>query len=90
MKIKEIDRTGNIAWSPASISPVYLAVGTAAQQLDSSFSSNAALELYSFSVNDPGMEMPLKSSLNCLHRYPVIQSFTFEFFYMLKLLTFII
>ena len=37
MKIKEIDRTANVAWSPASQHPIYLAAGTAAQQLDATF-----------------------------------------------------
>jgi len=37
MKLKEIDRTANIAWSPASQHPIYLAAGTAAQQLDATF-----------------------------------------------------
>ena len=37
MKVKEIARTANIAWSPASHHPIYLAAGTAAQQLDATF-----------------------------------------------------
>jgi len=37
MKLKEIKRTANVAWSPASHYPVYLAAGTAAQQLDATF-----------------------------------------------------
>jgi len=37
MKLKEIDRTANVAWSPASQHPIYLAAGTAAQQLDATF-----------------------------------------------------
>ncbi len=37
MKVKEIERTGNAAWSAAAQYPIYLAVGTAAQQLDASF-----------------------------------------------------
>ena len=37
MKLKEIDRTANITWSPAEQYPVYLAAGTAAQQLDATF-----------------------------------------------------
>jgi len=37
MKLKEIDRTANVAWSPASQHPIYLASGTAAQQLDATF-----------------------------------------------------
>ena len=37
MKLKEIERTANVAWSPAKQHPVYLAAGTAAQQLDATF-----------------------------------------------------
>lgn len=37
MKVKEIERTANVAWSPASQYPVYLVAGTAAQQLDATF-----------------------------------------------------
>ena len=37
MKVKEVNRTANIAWSPAPQYPIYLAAGTAAQQLDATF-----------------------------------------------------
>jgi protein transport protein SEC31 len=37
MKVKEIERTANIAWSPADQHPIYVAAGTAAQQLDATF-----------------------------------------------------
>lgn len=37
MKVKEITRTANISWSPASLHPIYMAAGTAAQQLDATF-----------------------------------------------------
>ena len=37
MKVKEIELTANIAWSPAGQHPIYLAAGTAAQQLDATF-----------------------------------------------------
>ena len=46
MKVKEVDRTANIAWSPQTQVPIYLAAGTAAQQLDASFSTNSNLEIY--------------------------------------------
>ena len=36
-KIKQVERTANIAWSPAKQHPIYLAAGTAAQQLDATF-----------------------------------------------------
>ena len=37
MKVKDVTRTANIAWSPAPQYPIYLAAGTAAQQLDATF-----------------------------------------------------
>ena len=37
MKIKEINRTANLAWSPKQQYPIYLVAGTAAQQLDAPF-----------------------------------------------------
>ena len=44
MKLKEIDRTVHVAWSPTKIddgeiNANYLVAGTAAQQLDASFRS---------------------------------------------------
>lgn len=37
MKVKEIGRTANIAWSPHQQHPIYMVAGTAAQQLDATF-----------------------------------------------------
>jgi len=68
MKIKEIDRTASVAWSPAKLDNIYLAAGTAAQQLDSSFSTNAALELYQLNVNEPGLDVPVKATYACENR----------------------
>lgn len=63
MKIKQIDETAHIAWSPASQHPIYLAAGTAAQQLDASFSTTAKLDLYSLDLGEPGLNMGLKTSI---------------------------
>lgn len=63
MKIKEIDRTANITWSPAAHHPIYLAAGTAAQQLDATFSTTASLEIYSLNLTEPGLDMSLKGSV---------------------------
>lgn len=41
MKVKDIERTANVAWSPKNQHPIYLAAGTAASQLDASFNTNA-------------------------------------------------
>jgi protein transport protein SEC31 len=63
MKLKEVDRTGNVAWSPAGRHPIQLAVGTAAQQLDATFSTTALLELYSLNLGEPSHEMEVAGSL---------------------------
>jgi len=69
MKVKEVDRTANIAWSPQSQVPIYLAAGTAAQQLDASFSTNSNLEIYGLNLSESGHDMP------CLASLPVDQRF---------------
>lgn len=63
MKVKEIERTVNVSWSPAAQHPVLLAAGTAAQQLDASFSTTAALEIYSLNLTEPGLDMELRTSV---------------------------
>lgn len=62
MKIKELQKTVNIAWSPAQLQPLYLAAGTAAQQIDTSLNSNSTLELYEIDLADPGYDLVLKAS----------------------------
>ena len=42
MKVKEISRTANVAWSPSALQSIHLACGTVAQQLDATFRSVAA------------------------------------------------
>lgn len=64
MKIKELQKTVNIAWSPVQLNQLYLAAGTAAQQIDTSLSSNSTLELYQIDLNDPGYDLVLKASQN--------------------------
>lgn len=61
MKIKELQKTVNVAWSPAGQSPIYLAAGSAAQQLlDTSFaSSNPSLELYALNLADQCYDLEL-------------------------------
>lgn len=68
MKVKDLERTANVAWSPENSYPIHLAAGTAAQQLDASFNTNAALEVYSLNLTDPGFDMELKSSTATEHR----------------------
>lgn len=69
MKIKEIDRTANIAWSPANHHPIYLVAGTAAQQLDATFSTTAALEIYDLNLSEPDLDMELKGSIVSEYRF---------------------
>eukprot|EP00800_Vazella_pourtalesii_P015983 TRINITY_DN4468_c1_g1_i2.p1 TRINITY_DN4468_c1_g1~~TRINITY_DN4468_c1_g1_i2.p1 ORF type:complete len:107 (+),score=16.45 TRINITY_DN4468_c1_g1_i2:135-455(+) len=47
MKVKEVDRSANISWSPSSCQRTYLAAATLAQQLDDTFSTSSQLELFS-------------------------------------------
>uniref|UniRef100_UPI00358F4E5C protein transport protein Sec31A isoform X2 n=1 Tax=Myxine glutinosa TaxID=7769 RepID=UPI00358F4E5C len=69
MKLKEIERTAHQAWSPAEQHPIYLAAGTSAQQLDATFSTNAALEIFELDLSDPGFEMKLRGSIKTANRY---------------------
>eukprot|EP00794_Sanderia_malayensis_P012918 gene12918-14250_t len=67
-KIKEVNRTANIAWSPANQHPIYLAAGTAAQQLDATFSTTAELEIFHVDFGSKDLEMPIAGSLQCNQR----------------------
>lgn len=69
MKIKELQKTVNISWSPAQLNQMYLAAGTAAQQIDMSSSSNATIELYEIDVTDPSYDLVLKASQSSRYRY---------------------
>lgn len=68
MKIKELQKTVNIAWSPAQLSQLYLVAGTAAQQIDTSLNSNSTLELYEIDLSDPGYDLNLKASQSSPYR----------------------
>ncbi|XP_048419476.1 protein transport protein Sec31A [Stegostoma tigrinum] len=69
MKLKEIARTAIQSWSPASHHPLYLATGTSAQQLDATFSTNAALEIYELDFSDPSLDAKLRGSLPATSRF---------------------
>lgn len=69
MKLKEIERTAVQSWSPASHHPLYLATGTSAQQLDATFSTNAALEIYEIDFSDPSLDVKLRGSLPATTRF---------------------
>lgn len=71
MKIKELQKTVNVAWSPQQQSAVMLAAGSAAQQvLDTSFNSTSpVLELYSLNLADPGYDLSLVGVQTSNHKF---------------------
>lgn len=69
MKLKEIERTANVAWSPSQQYPVYLACGTAAQQLDATFSTKSVLEVFRFNPEEISSECELVSAVETDHRF---------------------
>ncbi|KAL7047018.1 hypothetical protein ACKWTF_002766 [Chironomus riparius] len=71
MKIKELQKSVNVAWSPESQDRILLAAGSAAQQLlDTSFnSSNPLLELYSLNLSDTSYDLELVGSQQSDHKF---------------------
>ncbi|KAJ1529899.1 hypothetical protein ONE63_006629 [Megalurothrips usitatus] len=69
MKVKELDKTVNVAWSPQAQHPIFLAAGTAAQQLDASFSTSSSLEIHALNLGEPGLEMQLVASAPSEQRF---------------------
>ncbi|KAK2098826.1 Protein transport protein Sec31B [Saguinus oedipus] len=69
MKLKELERPAVQVWSPASKYPLYLATGTSAQQLDSSFSTNGALEIFEVDFRDPSLDLKRKGVLSASSRF---------------------
>lgn len=69
MKVKDLERTANVAWSPASQNTIYLSAGTAAQQLDATFNTSALLEIYSLNLTDPSLDLELKTSIPTEDRF---------------------
>lgn len=67
MKVKELQKTVNVAWSPDKVLPIYLATGSAAQQLDSN--GNSVLEIYATNLNEPGYDLELKASVPSQYRF---------------------
>lgn len=68
MKVKELQKMVNVAWSPPAQHPILLAAGTAAQQLDASFSTQSTLDLYALNLQQPGYDMELRTSVQSNHR----------------------
>ncbi|XP_063973908.1 protein transport protein Sec31A isoform X1 [Diachasmimorpha longicaudata] len=69
MKVKELLKTVNVAWSPPAQHPIMLAAGTSAQQLDASFNTSASLDLYLLGLQTPGYDMELRASVPSDHRF---------------------
>lgn len=71
MKIKELQKSVNVAWSPEKQQQVLLAAGSAAQQLlDTSFnSSNPTLELYSLNLSDSSYDLELVGVQKSQHKF---------------------
>jgi len=69
MKVKELELTANVCWSPKGLDTVLLAAGTAAQQLDATFSTSATLDIYSLDLGESGHQMPKVCSAPVDHRY---------------------
>ncbi|XP_070494385.1 protein transport protein Sec31A isoform X3 [Chironomus tepperi] len=71
MKIKELQKSVNVAWSPETQDRILLAAGSAAQQLlDTSFnSSNPLLELYSLNLSDTSYDLELVGSQQSDHKF---------------------
>uniref|UniRef100_A0AAR2JHJ1 Protein transport protein Sec31A n=1 Tax=Pygocentrus nattereri TaxID=42514 RepID=A0AAR2JHJ1_PYGNA len=78
MRVKEILRTATQAWSPAAHHPAYLALGTSAQQLDASFNTTAALEIFEMDFADTSMDMKLRGSLSTTNRFHSLIWVTFD------------
>lgn len=71
MKIKELQKSVNVAWSPQQQCPIFLAAATAAQQLlDTSLNSTSpSLELYSLNLTDPGYDLELVGVQQSEHKF---------------------
>lgn len=69
MKLKEINITASIAWSPGTVNPSYLACGTSAQQLDSSFSSNSQLQIYDLDLSNAVLDAKVVASIDTPARF---------------------
>lgn len=67
MRIKGIDRTSTIAWSPGQQLP-FLAMGTVAGALDASFSTKTELELFDLNLEGHGRQLRSLGSISVATR----------------------
>ena len=59
MKLRKIDRTSTVAWSPGQHEPL-LALGNVAGALDASFSSSTELELFGLNLESTNKRKLIK------------------------------
>jgi len=70
MRVKELNnKVAHVAWSPQHIHPTYIAAGTAAEQLDSSFNSRAQLDLLKLDLSNPSTDLDVSASIETETRF---------------------
>jgi len=77
MKIRQVNRTATMAWSPGQHSPL-VALGTASGALDASFSTKSELEIFDLDLDKgrtPDVEMKRIGIANTNSRYYIIYNF---------------
>lgn len=67
MKIKEIEKTVHLAWSPKCHYPLHLVAGSAAEEFNVS-NSSSALELYEVDPNDGFFNPKIRCAFKSKHR----------------------
>ncbi|KAK2725261.1 hypothetical protein QYM36_001641 [Artemia franciscana] len=72
MKIREINRTANVAWSPSDISPIYLVCGTAAQYVELEANGSSAIEVFELDLVSKNISLQSIATVKSNHRYEKI------------------
>lgn len=76
MKIKESNnKIAHVAWSPAQIYPAYIVSGTAAEQLDSSFSTKSTLDILKLDLTNFNTDLEVAGTINTDSRFLFYSSF---------------
>jgi len=68
-KLKEINAKANYAWSPSNVENVYIAAGTASQQIDTNFNSASKLEIFSVDFQTDELVAPCVGRIDTQDRY---------------------
>jgi len=68
MKIREINRTANVAWSPSDISPIYLVCGTAAQYVELEANGSSAIEVFELDLVSKNISLQSIATVKSNHR----------------------